>query len=271
MSNVANWEQILSKAGCALKEAKLWAPYFAKYAKQYKLTTAKRIAAFLANVMIESQYLRVLRENLRYSAKGLSNTWPNRYGVNGKKGVPNAKALELAGKPQAIANHTYANRMGNGNEASGDGWKYAGKGPIQVTGKDNFVRFLKANNLPLDTHPDRLMEPELGTIASMHFWDSNNINRYADIGDFDGTADLVNIGRKTTKQGDAHGFASRQKIYFELLPFLTINERLFMGETQTLVIDNREMEKRIPPEIHNLFEDPDGEFMFEFVQEFKRL
>lgn len=222
--NINEWNKLLIKAGCKTAVAHQWAPYFAKHCNTFKINTPKRVASFLANVMVESIFLTTMRENLRYSAKGLANTWPNRYSQTGKKGgLPNAKANAIAGNPMAIANHCYANRMGNGSEASGDGWRHAGKGPIQLTGKDNYIRFFKENNLPLNTDTDKLLEPDLGALAACWFWSKANINASADAGDFDGCCDRVNIGRKTKPIGDAHGYANRKKVYNVLLPYLENN------------------------------------------------
>lgn len=267
-----SWIQILSKAGCNEKEAKKWAPYFSKYCTQYKINTPLRVAAFLANVVIESQYLRVVRENLNYSAKGLANTWPNRYSVTGKRGgAPNAKALAIAGKPVAIANHCYANRMGNGPEHTGDGWRYSGKGPIQVTGKNNTMSFFKFCHLGTDTNPERLIEAELGTLSAVWFWTSKGINRFADKGDFDGCCDTVNIGGKTRLNGDAHGYNARYTVYKRLLDFLSSNPKLLKPKEQVSVLTEKEIKETIAPEITWIEQDPDSEYQFESVEKFTAL
>ena len=268
--NTRNWEEILSAASCQLKQAREWAPSFAKYSKEFGITTPERIAAFVANIVVESSYLRVMRENLRYSAKGLANTWPNRYSSTGKRGgAPNAKALEIAGNQIAIANHCYANRMGNGDEASGDGWRYVGKGPIQLTGKDNVLKFFKAVGLPTTTNTEELTKPDLGARSAMWFWYSNGINANADKLDFDGCCDKVNIGHKTRAEGDAHGFAMRKKVYQKLLEIFKNKPNILVEGASVFKED--EMEKVIAPEITFLEEDPDREFYVETVKEYTKL
>lgn len=273
-----NWMQILSKAGCAKKQAEEWSGFYAKYCNQYQINTPKRVAAFIANVVIESQYLRILRENLKYSAQGLARTWPNRYSSTGKRGgSPNAKALSIAGKPVAIANHCYANRMGNGDESSGDGWRYCGKGPIQLTGKSNFTAFFKSAKVS-DTDPEKLVAPEMGALSSVWFWTSNNINQKADIGDFDGCCDLVNIGRKTRELGDAHGYAQRKAVYDKLLAFLNANPNLLKytpekpeAEQVVQVVSEKEMEEVIPPEVTWVEQDPDNEYGYDHVNAYQQI
>jgi putative chitinase len=101
-------------------------------------------AAFLANVGVESQGLSTLVENLNYSAQRLAQVWPQRYAVNAfvDNKIPNDTAVRIAATgPQAIANNVYANRMGNGDENSGDGWRFRGQGLIQLTGRTNILAF----------------------------------------------------------------------------------------------------------------------------------
>lgn len=261
-----NWKQILSASGCSIDIATEWAPYFAKYASEYSVNTVNRVAAFLANVMIESNYLRVLKENLSYSAQGLARTWPKRYaGANGK---PNAKALAIAKDPRAIANHCYANRMGNGPEESDDGWNYSGKGPIQITGKTNYMDFFRSRNMLPSTSPHLLLEKDLGTASSFWFWSRNGINEFADRGDIDGCCDKVNIGHKTTRVGDAHGFTARKAIYDKLCLFLKHNPDL-LKDKEVQVIPNEVMNGVIPPEITFFEQDPESREQVEYVKEVK--
>ncbi|HCE9914838.1 TPA: glycoside hydrolase family 19 protein, partial [Pseudomonas aeruginosa] len=103
---------------------------------RFGITSPVRVVAFLAQVGHESSQLTRLVENLNYSAQGLAATWPSRY--LGADGQPNALAQRLARKPRAIANNAYASRNGNGDEASGDGWRYRGRGLLQITGRSNY-------------------------------------------------------------------------------------------------------------------------------------
>jgi putative chitinase len=105
---------------------------------EFGITTEARIEMFLAQCFHETNGLSVLSENLNYSAQGLANTW-DRFSMNGKRGgSPNTLAKTLQRRPQAIANNVYANRLGNGSDASGDGFNYRGRGLIQTTGKANY-------------------------------------------------------------------------------------------------------------------------------------
>lgn len=194
--------------------AKTWGSEYEKAFQTYRIDTPKRISAFFGNIIHECNYFKNLSENLNYSADRLAAIWPNRYSATGKRGGgPNAKAKAIARNPRAIANHCYANRMGNGTEASGDGYRYRGRGPIQVTGKSNYYNLRKRSGIDCIAHPDLLMEPKGGAISSCDYWHVNNLNRFADKDDFDGTADLINLGKKTAKIGDAIGYADRKKVY----------------------------------------------------------
>lgn len=259
-----NWERILLKAGCSTAVAKQWAPAFKQWCRHYDIWTSQRISAFLANIMIESMYLKVVTENLNYSAQGLANTWPSRYASGGK---PNATALRIARNPEAIANNCYANRMGNGNEASGDGWRYRGRGPLQITGFDNYKQYKNETGVDVVKNPDLLLEADNGSRAACIFWQKNNINAYADKGDFDGCADKVNIGRKTAKVGDAHGYTNRKAIYDRLLTFMKANPRILEEEAPVVAVDPL---ADIPLEVNwNERYDPLGEFTV--VKEYKKL
>ncbi len=130
----------------------------------FGICTHSQAAHFLANVHHETGGFSNDTENLNYSAAGLAKTWPGRF-VDAATKQPNVLAKNLAKKQQAIANNVYANRMGNGSESSGDGWKYRGRGSLQLTGKKNyslFAEFIKDRQVVLD--PD--------IVATKYFWES---------------------------------------------------------------------------------------------------
>ncbi|QHL87409.1 hypothetical protein GU926_08160 [Nibribacter ruber] len=132
-----------------------------KTCKDRGVTQLEQIAYVLATVFHEvGEGMVPTGENLNYSAQGLANNWPGRYAVDpkAKVKVPNALAKKLAHKPQAIANNCYCNRMGNGNEASGEGWKFRGRDFCQTTGKDNYRRAGTAVGVDLVAHPERIAE-----------------------------------------------------------------------------------------------------------------
>lgn len=169
------------------------------------INTKERVDMFLAQAGHESGGLRRLTENLNYSANGLSNTWPTRY--RGSDGKPNALALKLHRNPEMIANHTYANRMGNGDVESGDGWLYRGRGIFQLTGYDNYKRFFDYLGEPLK--PTLLESPEYAIKSAAWFWNINNLNSFADKGDIRGCTKVIN--------GGFNGIADRTAKYEALL------------------------------------------------------
>ena len=168
---------------------------------RYKIDSKVRAAAFLAQIGHESAGLTALSENLNYSAQGLANTWPSRY--KGSDGKPNALAINLARKPEQIANHTYANRMGNGDPESGDGWKYRGRGYIQTTGRSNYAKLTAAVGTNFLAVPDLLLQHEYAALAAAFYWSDNNLNDLADIGRFDLITRKIN--------GGTHGAADRDR------------------------------------------------------------
>lgn len=167
---------------------------------EFGIDTPGRLAAFLAQVAHESGELRTTVENLNYSAEALRKVFPRHFSDP-------ATALDYARQPQRIANRVYANRMGNGDESSGDGWRHRGMGLIQVTGKQNQSACLAALG---QDDPSYLMSDEGAARSAAWFWSVNKLNAYADKGDFDGVCDVVNRGRKTAAEGDSIGWADRK-------------------------------------------------------------
>jgi len=140
---------------------------------RFDISNARRAAAFLAQIAHESNGLRSLSENLNYSAAGLMNTWPNRFPTV-------AVAQQYARNPEKIANYVYALRLGNGDEDSGDGWRYRGRGLIQLTGRGNYRAAGTALGLPLENDPDQLAQPGAATLSAAWFWKSHGLNELAD-------------------------------------------------------------------------------------------
>ena len=147
----------------------------------------KRMAAFLAQIAHESGGFNFVEEGLNYSAQALMKTWPKRFPTL-------AIARQYARNPQKIANKGYANRMGNGTEASGDGYKFRGRGLIQLTGKDNYMRFAKSIGKTLDETIAYLETADGAVASAAWFWDANKLNIYADKGDFTGLTRRINGG-----------------------------------------------------------------------------
>ena len=150
--------------------------FFEKYCDKYEINTALRLAHFLAQINHESGDMKRLEENLNYSAKRLLEVFPKYFDSY-------EIALSYANKPKMIASRVYANRMGNGDEASGDGWRYRGKGIIQLTGKANYVafdRFLNANG-EIVSNPDLVAKnKEYAVLTAFFYWDSRKLNNLID-------------------------------------------------------------------------------------------
>jgi putative chitinase len=141
----------------------------------YDIDTPKRICAFLANCAHESNNFNTLEENLSYSAKRLREVWPRRFPTD-------AIAAQYSRNPTKIANKVYANRLGNSDEASGDGWKYRGRGLIQLTGKANYTECSKAlfKNTSYVDNPDLLLQPEHALRSACWFWNNKSLSIFAD-------------------------------------------------------------------------------------------
>lgn len=156
------------------------------------INTPKRVAAFLAQVGHESSDFSTFKENLNYGAPGLLDTFPKYFNAS--------TAAQYARKPEAIANHVYANRMGNGPESSGDGWRYKGRGPIQLTGRSNYRAFTNAigkkYGVDFERNPELVEDPKWGFKAASWFWNSQGLNSYADRGDFNSITHGINGGYK---------------------------------------------------------------------------
>lgn len=166
--------------------------------QRFDITTAGRAAAFVAQIGHESMSFARMSENLNYSAEGLKATFPKYFPT------PDLRAA-YARQPQRIANRVYANRMGNGNEASGDGWRYRGRGFIQLTGRVNYDAFASYMEMTL---PDVIAYLETRDGAAMSagwYWASRGLNQYADQGRFKELTIKIN--------GGTHGYDDRLAHY----------------------------------------------------------
>ena len=153
-----------------------WFEALSKLLPDYDINTVPRVAAFLAQTAHESGGYKALKENLNYRAETLMKVWPRYF--------PNMEiANQYAHKQEAIANRAYGGRMGNGPEASGDGFKYCGRGLIQLTGKDNYTSFAESIETPVEQIPEFLATFEGAVQSACWFWENNNLNQFADSGD----------------------------------------------------------------------------------------
>ena len=156
---------------------------------KYEINTNRRVAAFLAQCGHESGGWRTFSENLNYSAKALDAVFGKYFKRAGRD------AEDYARQPEKIANVVYANRMDNGDTASGDGWRYRGRGPIQLTGKHNYAKFSDDMDVDAVNNPDMVSEDkEVALVSAIWYWNSNKLNRYADSGDIKTLTKRINGG-----------------------------------------------------------------------------
>ena len=154
---------------------------------EYEITTPQRVAAFLAQCAHESGGFVFLKENLNYKAASLRRVFPKYF-------PDDAIAAQYAGKGEMIANRVYANRMGNGDEASGDGFRYCGRGLIQLTGKDNYTFFAGSLDISVEEASEYLATFEGAAQSACWFWEQNKLNRFADANDVKGLTRAINGG-----------------------------------------------------------------------------
>jgi len=152
---------------------------------RFEINTPERQAAFIGQCAHESANFKTLQENLNYSAKGLNATWPSRF-------PSEAEAQPYLRQPEKIANKVYSGRMGNLED--GDGWKYRGRGLIQLTGKDNYR--LASDSLGVDfvKDPDLVLTKEYAALTAAWYWNKRNLNKEADAKDFTGMTKKINGG-----------------------------------------------------------------------------
>lgn len=154
---------------------------------KYDMDTPLRLSHFWAQCFHESG-LKPIQENLYYSENGLMTIF--------KKYFPTkSSAVGFVKDPRKIANKVYANRMGNGDEASGDGYKYSGKGFIQITGKANYEALSKDINIDYVTYPEKLLTEPNALISALWFWNKHNLNAYADKDDIVSITKVINGGQ----------------------------------------------------------------------------
>jgi len=170
----------------------------------YEINNPQRISMFLAQVGHESGGLRTIKENLNYSADGLKRVFPKYFRT--------VNPADYAKQPEKIANRVYASRMGNGDEASGDGFRYCGRGLIQLTGKSNYMAFAQDMNMSLEEATEWLKDEEGATWSAGWFWDSRELNQWADKGDILTVTKKINGGTIGLEDRKAH-YAAALEIF----------------------------------------------------------
>lgn len=176
-----------------------WYNAMVKILPKYEINTPNRIAGFVAQCGHESANFTVLEENLNYSAETLEKLFSKYFSKAGRN------AADYAKKPEKIANVIYASRMGNGDTASGDGWKYRGRGTIQLTGNENYTNFGKSVGKSVDEVIEYLKTIEGALESACWYWNSRKINAVCDANDITKMSKLVN--------GGTIGLAERKKHY----------------------------------------------------------
>jgi putative chitinase len=165
-------------------DAKWLEPLNTTFAK-YDISTPARQAFFVGQCAHESGNFRILEENLHYSASALMRVWPSRF--------PNLDvANQYANNPEKIANKVYAGRLGNVED--GDGWKFHGRGVIQLTGRDNYDRCGKALGVDLINQPQLLVDPHYAALSAGWFWNKAGLNALADSQDYETMTKRINGG-----------------------------------------------------------------------------
>lgn len=158
---------------------------------RFEINTHARITAFVAQIAHESGDFLRLEENLNYSAQGLRKTWSTRFPTD-------EFAQQYHRNPEKIANYVYGGRNGNGGETSGDGWKYRGRGLIQITFRDNYAAYSKAISDPsILSDPAQLAQPRHAVMSACWFWNARGLNQFADAGNeagFNETTRRINGG-----------------------------------------------------------------------------
>lgn len=174
---------------------------------RFHIDTPRRAAAFLAQVAHESAQLICVEENLNYSAASLHSVWPSHFDL------PTAAAY--AHQPEKIANRAYANRDGNADEASGDGWRYHGRGLLQVTGRENYAKCGAGIGFDVGRIPTLLIQPDPAALSAAWFWSIHDLNAAADAGDFEQITRRIN--------GGLNGLAERTAFWTKAKSVLAAN------------------------------------------------
>lgn len=192
----------LIAAGCGPAQARQYAIHLDAAAARFAITTPRRVAAFVAQCLIESANLVTVEENLWYTTpQRAADVWPSRFKTA-------ADAMPYMRNPQALANRVYAGKLGNGNEASGDGWRYRGRGLKQLTGKTNYAAATLALDVDYLSAPDLVAKPEHAAQTAAWFFASTGCNELADAGNWDAITRKVN-GPAMLQQADRRSLTRR--------------------------------------------------------------
>lgn len=214
-----NRQQLLAIMPSTESRIERWLQPLNHAMQRFDIATPARCAAFLAQIAHESAFLSRVTENLNYSPAGLLATFNTRSTIRFTDAAAQryGRTAEHPADQRMIANIAYANRMGNGPVESGDGWRYRGRGPGQLTGKNNYAACGAALGIDLVASPDLLELPDIGAQAFGWYWHAGNplgksLNALADSGDIDAISRAVN--------GGSNGLAERTALYRQALQVL---------------------------------------------------
>ena len=199
---------LLRALGVGNSASELFAPLLADACPKWEIDEPKEVAAFVANSAHESANFSRLEENLNYSAQALRTYWPKR--------VSAELAQRIARQPERIANVVYANRMGNGDADSGDGWAYRGRGLIQVTGRASYDALSFAWGVDCVAEPEKLTTPEGAVVSACWFWKTNGCNELAQQERWKDLCIRIN--------GGLNGYAERMALLETALDYLGVTQ-----------------------------------------------
>jgi putative chitinase len=223
---------LVAGCGCSSAVAGQWLAPMQAAMDQFGISDSpSAVAALLANVGVECAGFTVMSENLNYTATRLAQVWPQRYAVDAHSAalIPNNTAVLIANNPVATANNVYANRMGNGQESSGDGYNFRGQGPIQLTGRAEYMKFFAAVDMPLFTDTSELQQPDMGSLSAAWYFQDSGALDFGVQGNFPMTVEKVN-GQAPC--ADNQG-PLRQSRYDAVLPLCSVGNQPAKKGTKT--------------------------------------
>ena len=201
-------DTLRSCIGCSSALADTWAEPLTAAMAAWRIDTPRRQSAFLATIGVESQRLMRGRENMFYTtAERLLKVFGTRIRAD--------EVEKFLRNPVALGNRVYANRpgSGNGDELSGDGYRFRAGGPLGLTSRANYAAFEAASGYPVTTNPSLIEQPDVGAASAGWFWETNGCNTIIDEDDFAGTQGMVNAGRRRTPPSRINGFDERLALW----------------------------------------------------------
>ena len=204
--------QIAAATGATVALAATWQPWLIAAMERFDINTPQRIAAFLSQIGVESGGLRDLVEILDYTPQGILSQWPTRF--TPEEAQLYGRTSAHPANQQMIANIAYANRMGNGDVESGDGWLFRGRGLIQLTGRANYRAAGSALHLPLEYMPEQAAQPQAASLTAAWYWAEHGCNTMADGGHITAITQAIN--------GGTNGLQARQALYSQAFSSLNV-------------------------------------------------